>query len=109
MSEPQIYWAGKSGEKYGYWIYKIEDQFDDTPGNYIYTKKTNGDKWILLYIGQTSSLKDRLSNHEKEAFAKRNGATHIHTHTNPASEEMRKKEEVDLIKCHGPVCNKQHT
>ncbi len=107
MAEPDIYWEGISGKKYGYWIYPIGASFKDEPGNYIYAKETSPNRWRAIYIGQTSSLKDRLADHEKEACAKRNGATHIHAHTSSNSEDVRRSEEEDLIKKWDPPCNKQ--
>jgi predicted GIY-YIG superfamily endonuclease len=109
MSDPQIYWEGQSGKKYGYWIHPIGTSFKDAPGNYIYAKETQPGRWKPLYIGQTSSLKDRLGDHEKESCAKRNGATHIHAHTSSDSEATRKAEESDLISKWKPVCNEQLT
>ena len=109
MANPEILWKGKSGKTYGYWIAKIGTSFKDAPGNYIYAKEVSPDHWSPVYIGQTSSLRDRLANHEKEACAKRNGATHIHNHTSSNSESTRKVEEVDLIEKWRPPCNEQHT
>lgn len=105
MSEPNIYWEGVSGRKYGYWMHEIGTSFKEAPGNYIYAKEVSPGRWKAVYIGQTSSLSDRLGNHEKEACATRNGATHIHAHTNSSSEDTRTSEEVDLIKRWSPVCN----
>jgi len=106
MADPDIYWEGASGKKYGYWIHKIGTKFKDAPGNYIYTKVTRPGYWRPVYIGQTSSLADRLANHEKEVCTKRNGATHIQAHTSSDSEKTRRKEEDDLISKWDPVCNK---
>ena len=106
MAEPDMYWEGASGKKYGYWIYEIGTTFKDTPGNYIYAKETKPRYWRPVYIGQTSSLSDRLADHDKEACAKRNGATHIHAHTSSDSERDRRAEENDLIDKWDPVCNK---
>ena len=105
MANPDIYWEGKSGEKYGYWIYKLSTTFKDEPGNYIYAKETSANRWTPIYNGQTSSLQDRLANHEKESCAKRNGATHIHAHLTPGSETNRTSEEYDLIAKWKPICN----
>jgi hypothetical protein len=106
MAEPDIHWEGSSGKKYGYWIHKIGTTFKDAPGNYIYAKETRPGYWRQVYIGQTSSLAERLADHEKEACAKRNGATHIHAHTSSDSEQVRRAEETDLIDKWDPVCNK---
>lgn len=80
MSAPDIYWSGESGKEYGYWIHKIGTSFKDEQVNYIYAKETEPGRWRPMYVGQTSSLADRLADHEKEACAKPNGATHC-THT----------------------------
>ena len=80
--------------------------FKDSPGNYVFAKEVSPGQWSPVYIGQTNSLKTRLGNHEKEACAKRNGATHIHAHTS-GGEEARLKEEKDLITRWKPTCNDQ--
>lgn len=105
MSTPDIHWDGKSGQKYGYWIHEIGSSFKDEPGNYVYAKETEPRRWQPIYIGQTSSLADRLADHEKEACARRNGATHVHAHTTPGGETARRNEEADLIAKWNPACN----
>jgi hypothetical protein len=104
---PKINWPGKSGTEYQYWIYPIETTFTNGPGNYIFAKETQPGHWSPCYIGQTQNLGDRLSNHEKEACAKRKGATHIHVHVNRDGERARKAEEKDLILKWKPPCNEQ--
>ena len=108
MSKPEVNWKGVSGELYGFWIRKIGSSFKDEPGNYIYAKKNHHDRWVAVYIGQTSSLKDRLATHEKEQCALRMGATHIHAHTHLTSEQIRRSEALDLIKNYLPRCNELH-
>ena len=98
-------WYGASGEGYRYDIYWIGTEWNDVAGNYIYAGKPSSD-WVAAYIGQTNSFKNRLPNHEEEACAKRNGATHIHARTN-SSEAARLAEEADLIRKHQPPCNQQ--
>ena len=106
MPEPDTYWEGSSGKKYGYWMHEIGTSFKDGPGNYIYTKETQPGYWRPPYIEQTSSLADRLADHEEEAYAKRNGATHIQAHTSSDSEQVCRGEKADLIGKWDPVCNK---
>ena len=79
-----IKWEGASGTTYDYWICPIGENLKDEPGNYIYAEETTPRSWRPVYIGQTSSLSERLDDHEKEACATRNSATHIHTHTTPS-------------------------
>lgn len=108
MSDPEIYWEGQSGQKYGYWILKIGAKFKAEPGNYIYAKETSQGRWTPVYIGQTSNLNERLAGHSEEQCARRNGATHIHAHTSSDKESERKAEEKDLIQKWAPVCNDQY-
>lgn len=107
MNEGTILWPGKSGTDYQYWIYPIGAAFKEEPGNYVFAKESSPGKWTPVYIGQTSNLNQRLENHEKEACAKRNGATHIHAHLSSGSEVARKAEEADLILRWGPACNQR--
>ena len=100
-----IRWEGASGKTYGYWIGRIGANFKNEPGNYIYAAETRPGYWRPVYIGQTSSLSERLSDHEKETCARSNGATHIHTHTAPGGELNRREEEDDLLERWNPVCN----
>lgn len=97
---------GESGKLYDYWIYPINTTFKDEPGNYIYAKKRKfPGRWDLVYIGQTSSLSQRLATHEKEqSVIRRGGATHIlaHLSVNPLA---RRAEETDLIRKHNPPFN----
>lgn len=99
-----INWPGQSGAQYQHWIHPIGTSFKDEGGNYVYAKETSPGQWAPLYIGQTNSLKVRLGNHETEAQCKRDGATHIHAHTN-GSEAARLAEERDLIALWKPSCN----
>jgi excinuclease UvrABC nuclease subunit len=101
---PQINWPGRSGLKYLYWIYPIETAFNDAPGNYVFARQSSPGKWSPVYIGQSKNVAQRLSSHEKEECAKRNGATHIHVHSTP-TEADRLSEELDLISRWKPPCN----
>jgi len=105
MAEPEIYWEGKSGTTYGYWIHKIGTEFKDQAGNYIYAKQTQPNTWSPIYIGQTISQRDRLADHERKACALRHGAIHIHAHTTPGGKTNRMEEESDIIDKWSPVCN----
>jgi hypothetical protein len=105
MLEGKILWQGKSGREYEYGTYPIGTSFKQVRGNYIFSKKTSSGYWVPLYIGQTKNLDQRLENHEKEACAESNGATHIHVHINTEDEKARLDEEQDLILRWQPPCN----
>lgn len=107
MAEQTIKWPGASGSEYKYWIHPIGTSFDDGPGNYIFAKETSPGRWTPVYIGETESLKDRLSNHEKMPCVRLNGGTHVHAHTSSADVKIRRAEESDLIKLWDSPCNKE--
>ena len=87
MAEQTIMWPGASGKEYKYWIYAIGTSFKDSPGNYIFAKETSIGRWTPIYIGETDSLQDRLSNHEKLPCVERHGGTHVHAHSSVLSGE----------------------
>ena len=108
MSDNETHnWTGQSGRSYKYYVYPIGSSFKSAAGNYIFCKKDLRGGWQPQYVGQTEDLSERLADHEKEACAKQNGATHIHAHLN-ANESTRLSEEKDLIVKHRPPCNTQH-
>ena len=107
MAEQTIMWPGVSGKDYKYWIYPMGSSFKDEPGNYIFAKETSSNRCTPIYIGETDSLENRLANHEKLPCVKRYGGTHIHAHTTPGGEQVRKAEEEDLLAKWDPPCNKE--
>jgi len=99
-----VFWKGASGRQYEYKVYELVTQWNDFPGNYIFTQWTqNG--WRAIYIGQTDTFQTRMPHHERLAEAMRLGATHIHAHVNNGGERARRAEEEDLIQLHRPPCN----
>ena len=100
-------WTGASGTKYEYTIHPVNEVWNDVPGNYIFARyNPNTRRYEALYIGQTSSLKNRLvSSHEALPCAGRNSMTHIHAHANYNGEAARLLEEKDLIDSNNPPCN----
>jgi hypothetical protein len=106
MEEAPIwFWTGISGTEYRFAIYPLGTSFNELPGNYIFAKQAPNGSWETCYIGQAENMKERLSNHEKQACAIRHGATHIHAHVNFIGEQARCIEEKDLILRHEPPCN----
>jgi len=100
-----IMWPGKSGKEYEYWIYPMGSTlFEDESGNYIFAR-TSPEGWSPVYIGETESLKDRLSNHDELPCITKNGGTHIHAHTTPGGAQARKAEEADLLDRWDTPCN----
>jgi hypothetical protein len=100
--------TGASGANYTYFQALMSDDWRDVPVNYMFARR-EGNIWKVAYIGQCESAKARLPCHERWAEAVRNyGATHVLNHTSSSDEEVRKREERDLIESHNPPMNVQH-
>ena len=107
MSQDTVSWPGASGREYKYWVSPMNSTFKDEPGNYIFARESSPGQWKPIYIGETSSLMDRLSSHEKLPCANRHGATAIHAHTSSGDAQARRAEESDLLAKWDPPCNKE--
>ncbi len=106
MSQPEIYWAGYSGREYGYYIYPMDASFRKIAGNVIFAKQDEAGEWLPLYIGETRNFDEGFADPEMIACAKEKGATHVHTHFNSPSHDLREAERDDLIEKWKPTCNR---
>lgn len=71
-------WPLCYGETLDFIIYDLNATWNDVAGLYIFSFFIqNG--WYALYVGQTDSFRNRISNHERLDEAIRRGATHIHS------------------------------
>ena len=105
-TQTKVAWRGQSGTTYEYTVYTLDTNWNDTPGNYIFAKRNAQGAWVAIYIGETESLKNRLTtSHEKWACAVRNGVTHMHAHVSSSVASVRRAEESDLIARYKPICN----
>lgn len=91
-------------------VYEIGTSFYNVPGVYIFAKQEhdhlNQLAWKALYIGQTTSQQERLSDHPIESAARILGATHIHAVGNVHEEEQRLQIERTLIDAYDPPLNR---
>jgi hypothetical protein len=91
---------------YSFTVYPASTTWNDIGGVYIFAGLNANNRWVALYIGETSSLKDHLTNHECWAEAARLGATHIHAIV-VAQEASRVQIKSNLIKKFQPRLNTQ--
>ena len=105
MAEETIKWIGQSGKEYTYWVYIIGTTFNKCPANYIFAKRTQPDKLLAIYIGETEDISERFDSHHKMPCIRQNGATHICVHKSSGDKKLRCAEESDLIANYHPVCN----
>ncbi len=103
-SQQPVTWVGRSDTHYVYEVYSPSGNWNDVAGNYIFARQEPDGGWTALYIGETSSFRDRFSSHERWPCATRHGATHVHAHVNTGA-TARRAEETDLIAAGIPPCN----
>ena len=100
-------WEGASGQIYEYEIQSFDAKWSDVPGNYIFAKQVSN-SWQSVYIGETESLKDRITtSHEKYPCTVAKGFTHVHAHGSSSNQATRRQEETDLLNRFNPPCNKE--
>jgi len=95
-----VRWNGVSGKIYSFRVYSLRSSFNEVECVYIYTKIVI-DKWVPIYVGETSHLHTRIREHathkEKcDLLIQKSGATHIHIYR-LAGDGNRKEKEKDLI------------
>ena len=81
-------------------------KWNNVAGVYIFAGKNEEGLWVALYIGQASSLAERLANHEQWQEAQRLGATHVHAKS-VSDDWERERLERDLIQSFQPRLNVQ--
>lgn len=109
--EPVIL-TGILGQVYSpYTPFLMSGEWAEVGGNYAFAYVAGGivgpGRWVLLYIGETESFRNRMPSHEVWAEAVGLGATHVLAHTN-IDALARKSEERDVIACYQPCLNTQH-
>lgn len=100
----------------GYWLKDSENGIPSKSGIYcVYTCKYNENMnkfyiYELLYIGESSNVKDRIKNHDRlEDWEKemKEGETLCYTFS-PVSESDRERAEAALIYYHKPKLNSEY-
>ena len=93
------------GYEYDFELYSKDTQFKNVSAIYIFVKLQNGE-YIPLYIGQSTELGARLSNHEKKAELVRAGFTHYLVRQ--FAESQLDEKEKSFIQQYTPKFNTQH-
>ena len=104
-----LYLYDKDGDAYIFEVYPAVAVFLEIPGVYGFVKRTTNQQGvsddIILYIGKTNSLKNRLRNsHEKLCDAELMGMTHICV-MEVLDEDHRRSIEIALIDAYNPTLN----
>ena len=96
--------TGVSGKQYPFGAYPRTSSWNSVAGVYVILRDTAGG--TVLYVGETEDLKQRLSNHHRQACFDRNNWTHL-AFLGEGSETQRLQIERDLMDKYQPVCNRQ--
>ncbi|MYE04828.1 MAG: hypothetical protein F4Y00_07650 [Bacteroidetes bacterium SB0662_bin_6] len=99
--------AYASWRNYKFKVCRPDGPWRDVRGVYIFAKLTIDGHWTPLYIGETVSLADRLSGHERWAEAEDLGATYIHVREDRSYMRCCRVEE-ELIRYYHPPLNDHH-
>jgi len=84
----------------------LNTKWKDIPGIYIFCSINAQNQWTPIYVGQASSLHDRISSHDRLDEARRLGCKSIHAKVveNQAQRDLLEKR---LIQAFQPPLNTQ--
>lgn len=91
---------------YEFSVHQHNANWNATAGIYIFCGLNQRGQWFPLYIGQASSLAERVPNHERWQEAVRLGATHVHAKV-VSQQATRDQIEAELIQGYQPRLNDQ--
>ena len=92
--------------KYEFNVYRIDNEWKEVGGVYIFAGENADKEWVAYYIGMTESLKERLRDHSDWVDATRRGATHVHVMF-VVGGTSRARIERQLIDYHRPPLNQR--
>lgn len=95
--------TGKSGKTYRFDVYPKNIQVGNVPALYAFLKR-RGNQFSVLYIGKTTDLAERLSNHHKWEEATRYGFEYLAICLRVQARSLD-ADEADLIQQYLPRCN----
>lgn len=103
----ELYFNGISRAEYRFHVFdvSVRKRFKNFSAVYAFLMKKYDGRFVVLYIGQSEELGNRLSNHNKWEIVQRKGCTHIGVM--PLSKDRLDYVEWDLIKNYQPPCNDQ--
>lgn len=102
-----INWQSPNGTILSFGVYQHSGDWTDVSGIYMFCRQESNGSYTPLYIGQASSLKDRLPLHEQWIPAVQKGASTVHAAVVPLQDD-RDLFEKQLIQQFQPLLNQQH-
>ena len=104
--------TGVSGSRYQFNLHPIGTSFLEAAGVYVFCRPSSPlGRWDPIYIGETSNLRDRLTqnlrNHHQWENIRRHGATHVAIMFTFGDLAQREAIETDLRNAYPTPCNQQ--
>lgn len=99
----EIYFTGISGKYYPFKFFSLSDDLPESEAIYIFTKVGKG-YYDALYIGETTTLKSTIRNHEKWVCVSRLFVDVICVYFEMDT-KVREQITKDLIELQCPPCN----
>ena len=100
--ESLVFWGGRSGRRYAYYVYPLGQTLSAAPGNFIYARLNDRGQWEALYVGEAADLAAITASEQMLALAREKGATHLHAHLTLGNRDGRFDEQADLRERFGP-------
>lgn len=94
--ESLVFWTGRSGRRYAYYVYPLGRILSAAPGNFIYARLNDRGQWDAAYVGETVDLATITASEGMLAMAREKGATHLHAHLTLGNRDGRVDEQADL-------------
>lgn len=108
---PLVKWTGASGRQYQFQLWPIGSEFFAIAGVYIFCSALANNHWLALYVGQSESFKDRLTDnlrqHHRLNAIIQHGASHVCVLPVSGGLALRCAIETDLRRILDPICNRQ--
>lgn len=104
LNESSVLLAGKSGQEYLFTVWTRQTRFRAKPGVYAMARALGGERFNIIYIGESNDLSVRPLNRDKLACFDQHGADHIFALDEPDA-SRRAAIAADLVQAMGPVCN----
>lgn len=100
-----VKFAGASGKAYDFEAYPWNSTWNSVAVVYVVLRQ-EGTRLQVLYVGETSDLKQRMANHHRQACFDRHGKTHLAV-VMETSPNRRTAIETDLMNSYSPPCNRE--
>lgn len=100
-----------NGNNHNFWLHPIGTNYKDEPGVYAFARN-DSKAWTIVYIGETDSLKTRLTDqlkqhHRYQCAVVNEKATHLLTRIVAGGDQARLDLETGLRQAYEPACNRQ--